>query len=240
MIISIKKNFGRLPAGYSALFRPRCWWSNSIKCVGSVKLTPCEYKEEIIANILKTVSRFDYVETNMGFFKYQQDQMHKSNIYSIKLTNTGLNPNTHTDIKFYEREDIIEKLKTPGQPTITNDYTGNGSEYKYVFNPKNNTFTVQSSINKPLGLSGLILSIDHLPKDGMTYTFNELTEQLGWIRTVINNNEVFYNKNEEGRLNEINIIKSQLRAELEINIKRIIKEFMPVETTLWKIIYDGK
>lgn len=74
----------------------------------------------------------------------------------------------------------------------------------------------------------------------MVYTFNELTEQLGWIRTVINNNEVFYNKNEEGQLNEINIIKSQLRAELEINIKRIIKEFMPVETTLWKIIYDGK
>jgi hypothetical protein len=134
----------------------------------------------------------------------------------------------------------IEKLKKAGQPTITNDYTGNGSEYDYVFNPQDNTFTVQSSINKPLGLSGLILSIDHLPKAGMTYTFNELTEQLGWIRTVINNNEVFYNKNEEDQLNEINIIKSQLRAELEINIKRIIKEFMPVETTLWKIIYDGK
>lgn len=83
-----------LPAGYSALFRPRCWWSNSIKCTGSIKLIPCEYPEAIIDNILKTVSRFDYVETNMGFFKYQQNQMHKSNIYSIKLTNTGLNPNT--------------------------------------------------------------------------------------------------------------------------------------------------
>jgi hypothetical protein len=51
---------------------------------------------------------------------------------------------------------------------------------------------------------------------------------------------MFYQKDTEKDLEKINIIKSQLRAELETDIKQIIKKFMPVETTLWKIIYDGK
>lgn len=222
------------------MFRPRCWWSNSIKCTGSIKLIPCEYPEVTINNILKTVSRFDYVETNMGFFKYQQDQMHKSNIYSIKLTNTGLNIDPDTDIKSYKKEEIIEKLKEPGSPTFANDYTGNGSEYDYAYNAKNDTFTEQLSSNKPLGKDNFRLSIDHLPTQGSVYTFDELIEKLGWEYKMINGVTEFFHKDAENNIKEINNIKLQLRAELETNIKQIIKQFMPVETTLWKIIYDGK
>jgi hypothetical protein len=53
--------------------------------------------------MLNVVSNFDFVERNKGFFKYQQENLHKSNIYSIKLTNTRLNP---------AQDDVLTTYKT--------------------------------------------------------------------------------------------------------------------------------
>jgi hypothetical protein len=54
--------------------------------------------------MLQTVSKFDFIERNKGFFKYQQENMHKSNIYSIKLINTRLNPENDKKLIYYYSE----------------------------------------------------------------------------------------------------------------------------------------
>jgi hypothetical protein len=61
--------------------------------------------------MLNTVSNFDFVERNKGFFKYQQENLHKSNIYSIRLTNTRLNPANDDVLTIYKTlSKLIEHL----------------------------------------------------------------------------------------------------------------------------------
>lgn len=59
--------------------------------------------------ILETLSHFDFVERNYGFFKSQQENLHKSNVYSINLTNTGLNPD-YDGNSYFTKEQVIERL----------------------------------------------------------------------------------------------------------------------------------
>lgn len=63
--------------------------------------------------VLNIVSNYDYVERNFGFFKYQQENLHKSNIYSIKLSNSGLNPeNDKKPHYIYDLNEFIELLQS--------------------------------------------------------------------------------------------------------------------------------
>jgi hypothetical protein len=72
-----------------------------------------EQKQIAFENMLKTVSNFDFIERNKGFFKYQQENLHKSNIYSIKLTNTRLNPaNDKVLTKYKNISNFVSHLKT--------------------------------------------------------------------------------------------------------------------------------
>lgn len=139
-----------------------------------------------------------------GVFKYQQSQKRKSNIYSIKLSNTGLNPDM-SQITYYTKDEIINKISKPGNPIPENNYTGNNTDDEYSY-------------------------------DYVVSNFESLSKQLGWLTKNINNNTVYYNSLDEEKEN----IKTELRKELELNIKNIINEYMPVHTMLWKIIYEGK
>lgn len=82
---------------------------------------------EFSNDVLKIVSHYDYVERTYGFFKYQQENTHKSNIYSVKLKNSGLNPQNDLTITYFDYFQVIEKLKSKEIPSINNDYTGNGT-----------------------------------------------------------------------------------------------------------------
>ena len=45
---------------------------------------------------------------------------------------------------------------------------------------------------------------------------------------------------EKNKALKINNIRKNMRNSLESAIRNSIKKYMPVETTLWKIIYEGK
>lgn len=57
-------------------------------------------QDPIITDTLQYVSKYDFVERNQGVFKFQQEALHKSNIFSIQLNNTGLNPDTEETLNY--------------------------------------------------------------------------------------------------------------------------------------------
>ena len=84
-----------IPAGWTVFFRVKSWWTDEIKCVGEIRLenkTKSSTDTTLNESVLSTLAHFDFIERNFGFFKYQQENLHKSNVYSINLSNTGLNP----------------------------------------------------------------------------------------------------------------------------------------------------
>lgn len=96
-----------LSGGYTALLRPHSWWSNTLSFNGTIRIKPKTLPTTKIDTVLKIASHFDYVETNAGFFKYQQESLHKSNIYSVKLINSGLNPNGD----YFSKDEVIYELE---------------------------------------------------------------------------------------------------------------------------------
>lgn len=62
-----------------------------------------------LADVLRITSRYEFIERNYGMFTYQQENLHKSNIYSININNSGLNPES-TLLNYYTKEQVILKL----------------------------------------------------------------------------------------------------------------------------------
>jgi hypothetical protein len=82
-----------LKAGEYCIFRVKNWWTNTIRGEGSVIAKPYSQNNlDYLTEVLKDLTYYDYLEQVEGFFKYQQENLHKSNIYSINIDNSGLNP----------------------------------------------------------------------------------------------------------------------------------------------------
>lgn len=85
--------------------------------------------------------------------------------------------------------------------------------------------------------NGYIYNIDNntfIDKNEKIFTFSELINEE-WLSTLINNVEVYYKKENKTKIE----IKNSLRIEFERAIKKYIKDFMPVDTVCWKILYEG-
>ena len=174
--------------------------------------------------MLNVVSNFDFVERNKGFFKYQQENLHKSNIYSIKLTNTRLNPAQDDVLTTYKTlKSLIEHLTSVIKSNSQNSNTfifDNKSYSNLYYDYNTNEFKFDNEGSKSLDDVAKILSYK--------IVYNDLHEF-----------EYAYDINEEREITKKNTIKTNMRKILETAIKNSVSEYMPADTTLWKIIYTG-
>jgi hypothetical protein len=187
---------------------------------------------EKLTKVLSVTNNYDFIERNQGFFKYQQETLHKSNIYSIKINNSGLNPDTSKKLKTYTKIQVINKLCQAGQPKLENGWTGNNRQFNLKYNAKIDSFYIQTYTNKFNAKFNFNLTGANL------ISFITLCDEIGWVYDDQTN--TFYHNTEKINVDKINKIKANMRNILENAIRSSISKYMPVETTLWKIIYAGK
>lgn len=229
-----------VPAGYNIILRVRSWWSDTIKCTGKIKqVLPALNKNtgempDNLQEILKVTSKYDYVERNFGFFKYKQEGIHKSNIYSVKLNNSGLNPENDNTTKYYSKQELIQYLCAKNSVYFDNI---EDTFFKLNWNsplPKENTDLEEPTLSNDNVLFKLVDKCEIIP-------FNEYIYLNGFIETVLaDNSRVYYNKNDKQTDDNTNNIRQNIRNILEEAIRKSLKQYMPAETQLWKIFYTGK
>ena len=208
-----------LPSGYFAIFRVKNWWSNSIKCTGTIKAIPVTDLNTInmplnLSKVLQTTSKYDYVERMYGFFKYQQENLHKSNIYSIKIANSGLNPENDEKLTYYQKNELITILET-------NNYYN--KTFKYIEN-EDKFYNTSTETNPEI----------------VSISFDDMYSMSGWNYSIIDKTEYYYRIEEEYKISQKNKIRKNIRDLLENAIRNSVIKYMPVDTTLWKIMYTGK
>ena len=208
-----------LPSGYFAIFRVKNWWSNSIKCTGTIKAIPVTDLNTInmplnLSKVLQTTSKYDYVERMYGFFKYQQENLHKSNIYSIKIANSGLNPENDEKLTYYQKNELITILET-------NNYYN--KTFKYIEN-EDKFYNTSTETNPEI----------------VSISFDDMYSMSGWNYSIIDKTEYYYRIEEEYKISQKNKIRKNIRDLLETAIRNSVIKYMPVDTTLWKIMYTGK
>lgn len=95
--------------------RVRSWFSDYAYATGSIRLTEKISEKTLKLNqeIMAHISKYDHVEHLKGFFKLQQTDIHKSNVYSIQLTNTGLNPLQDLKLTYYTKQQAAELMQKP-------------------------------------------------------------------------------------------------------------------------------
>jgi len=298
-----------LPANYIAVFRVRSWWSDIVQCKGKIKVK-VKSNGMNIDDMLNVVSNYDYVERNYGFFKYQQENMHKSNVYSVKITNSGLNPENNLKLKYIKDKKTLIKLLTDNikanlykELILVNRANGEHPLYDLYYDSTNNCFySLLMDPNLLLSNKDIPEEVTKLPnnleKDKIYHVKNDNTDI--YYKCIIHNevlvafpiNYYYYNSNynynpydyknlpttplptryldkisleevaekvhikivydnfgkfayaydinEYERIIKINKIRNDMREMLENAIKTSVVKYMPVETTLWKIIYSGK
>jgi hypothetical protein len=234
-----KEITNKIPAGYSVILKVRSWWSNKITCTGSIKISPVESTNYLsdtmpgnLQNVLKITSKFDFVERNFGFFKYRQEGTHKSNIYSVKLTNSGLNPENDEFYNYKTEAELIQYFH---------------EKYGVWFDVATRTFFEVSFTSKlPTDaetLNNSILSTTltfNLCQKTNVIDFDTFINLKGWSFIEQNNKILYFNIKEKAEIDNKNNIRKNLRTVLETAIKEKIHTYMPAETQLWKIIYTGK
>lgn len=243
-----------IPSGYTCLIRVRSWFSDSIKCQGKL-LIKNNSIQTYIDNTLAHVSKYDFLECIKGFFNAQEKNMSKSNIYSIQLTNSGLNPSSDIKVKYYTKDEVIKELEKDnwlGIPLIYS-YLYENKFYETKFTQDNIPFNYKlkniplSSILNDDTISNSVNGFKFNDMNIKTYSFDyvlspppELGYPQEWVITVIDGEIRYINKKQQKKAQEINIFRKQLRALLEENIKKIINRNMPAHTILWQILYSGK
>ena len=233
-----------IPSGYITVFRIKSWWSNTIKCTGKLKLTIKSRINEMPNNTFKDVlnitSNYDYVERNFGFFKYQQENLHKSNIYSIKLSNSGLNPENDEHPNYiYELDTFINILKNEVKVNSNGQLETDLSKtplYELYYDSAKKRFYTNLTDGNLAGELALLLKVN------IIFTFEEVAKKAGWYYEFDNKNKFkfAYKIDEINNIIKRNKIKNEMRNLLETAIRKSVVKYMPVETTLWKIIYSGK
>ena len=82
-----------IPKNYFCYIRIVNWWSNFPQCTGKIRVKiDINKKDQTYLKILNTINSYDHIQLIDGFFKSAQIDYKKSNIYSLKVVNSGLNP----------------------------------------------------------------------------------------------------------------------------------------------------
>ena len=109
--------------------RVKSWWSDTIRCEGNIKVVQNN------SSVLSTsINNYDFVQNVDGFFKFKQTGLHKSNIYSINLKNTGLSKAQDKETKMYTKSEVIKLLQ---QKYFIKYYQ---NEDSFLVNSDENTF----------------------------------------------------------------------------------------------------
>ena len=228
MVISSKKQ-DTFSKNDIVILRIKNWWSNTAYCKGKMKIrqknpiTIENYKDNsLFPKLFNTISNFDHVERVKGLFKYQQNDIKKSNIYSLKLTNSGLNPSN----------DISSDAYAPYKYLLEADFyqlsTTDRSLYtEYYWN--------DIKVNHITWIDELITCIINNNTIGIT---SEEQFNLHMSMQMNQNAKIFVFSDEKA--NALNVTRQELRQIVEDAIKTSVKRYMPVHTSLWKIIYAGK
>lgn len=228
-----------LPSGYVCIIKPVAWWSNNVGFKGKIKEQAAIRNADNTVlldkfeNILNIVSNYDYIECNKGFFKFRQNDLHKSNIYSIKLKNSGLNPENDIIINEFSEGEVIKKLELSGQPTYENAYTGNGTNYNAKY--KNARFVISESKSENERESAIPGWEQDSNNNKIYYkSFEELCDEMGWVYD--EEKGKYYNSNIE----KTNEIRNSMRNLMEQAVRKSVSKYLPADTTLWKVLYEGK
>lgn len=211
------------------VMRIKNWWSDSAYCNGQFHIrqkdpiTIENYQENpLFVKLFNTISNFDHVECVKGLFKYQQNDIKKSNIYSLRLTNSGLNP----------ANDISSEAFAKFKYLIENDY--------YALSYANRSlYTAYSwqdiQKNHPTWISELIECI--IGNNSLNITSEN--DFILYMNTSINQDTRIF-VFDQTKADNLNNVRQELREIVEDAIKDSIKRYMPVHTNLWKIMYSGK
>lgn len=221
-----KEKTNLLKTGQIALIRIRSWWSENIYCSGEIRTEVSDKNlNNILNDVLTYASKYDYVERNFGFFKYQQENLHKSNVYSIKIENSGLNPETNTR-KYYTQDFVLNDIEK---------YLNENNDINYMYDNNNDKFykfNQDQMLRQKLAFK-MLNTADNI------VDFNEVANAIsGWVFDEEVN--LYYLKSEDENRIKINKVKADMRKLLEDAIRNSVKRYMPANTNLWKIIYTGK
>lgn len=235
-----------IPANYYTLLRIKNWWSDYVYATGSFKQIIINENKQYITNIL---NRYDYLEAVNGFYKFKQKGLHKSNIYSINLANTGVNPASDKIIKYYTKSQIIDILIKKYNLFYNENKDAFLTASKQNLFVKthfdvdknkirnNNTIYNDTPLFKPLSdkLSGFVLYNNYI-------SFDYLIEQQKLITYFDKekNEILYYYQFEKTNNDQYNEIRQNIRNLLEQAIRDSITKYMPADTTLWKIKYSGE
>ena len=211
------------------VMRIKNWWSNTAYCSGQMKIRQKDQitienytKNPLFLKLFNTISNFDHVERVKGLFKYQQNDIKKSNIYSLRLTNSGLNPTN----------DISEEAYAPFKYLLENDFYKLNSAERSLY-----TSYYLSDI-KLYHNAWINELVDCIIDNNSVGISNEDQFKL-YVDTQLNQNiKIFVFDTEKS--NKLNKTREELRQIIEEAIKVSVKRYMPVHTSLWKIMYSGK
>ncbi len=217
----------KILANSKILLRIRNWWSDIIGYSGEFELIPYNeitienYKEKLpnYNKIFNTISNYDHIEHIKGLLKFQQNDIKKSNIYSIQLQNSGLNP----------QNDIVES---------------NYNNFEYLLEAD---YWLLETISRNMYYSEywntIINDNSNLIDDVVNCIYNNnsvgYTSKANLLSYLNNNNPKIYIF-DTSKASLINNTRSELREIVENAIKNSVKRYMPVHTSLWKILYTGK
>lgn len=177
-----------------------------------------------LAEVLNYASHYDYIERTYGYFKYQQESLHKSNVYSIIIRNSGLNPTNNEQVSLFNKTELVNRILN------LDEFKG----YKFIdntfryFDP-NNHAKLNNRLNLLLPYDDSVIPLD-----------DSLLERLGFVKVKQDDEILYYNEAEKLSVSKINNIRKNMRTLLETAIRNSVQKYMPVETILWKIIYEGK
>lgn len=225
------------------------WWSNNIKCQGNIKV---QYNHEDIEKtktyqtLLSMINNYDHIEVVDGFFKSLQSDYKKSNIYSIKVKNSYLDPKLDINQnEFYQY--ILLRNYAFLDKNIQKYYKFmdiKQLQLKQRYNFKDNQF--KNTILYKLYEANLNNSTLNIAKDFDNYYLIDLQNNNLNLNNFDKSKMFLYIKNQGGiyyldkeYLSKVKKAKKDLREIFQTAIKDSVHKYMPVHTDLWKIIYEN-
>lgn len=230
--------YNYIPSGCYCLMRVKSWWSDTIRCEGSLKVV--QNNPQVLST---SISNYDFIQNIDGFFKFKQTGLHKSNIYSINLKNTGLSKSQDKEVKFYTKQEAIKLLEQKYFIKYYQDedsFLVNSDQNTFIhaiFGSTDNTTFKKTPLYKNLqqnNLSGFVLNYITIP-------FQTLIEYQG-LKMLLNDQfqELYYYQKELNEANEYNGVRQNIRQLIQKAIRKSIIRYMPADTNLWKVEYQDQ
>lgn len=227
-----------IPKNCNILMRVKSWWSDTIRCEGNIKVIQ-NTEDTLITNI----ENYDFIQTVDGFFKFRQTGLHKSNIYSINLKNTGLDRSGDKVVKYYTKKEVIKLIEQKYNIRYYQDedsFLVNNEQNAFihaVFDSEWNTTYKRTPLFKNLehnNLSGFILNYIIVP-------FQTMIQQEKMDKEINDQfEEVYFYKKQKYEAEEYNETRQNIRQLIQKAIRKSIIRYMPADTNLWKVEYQDE